>query len=185
MGYSYEDVIIMFKKMPAIISYSNKNRTERFNYLLSLGYQKEEVLYITKNCPDIYAYSDETLNEKIENIKSFGYTMESIIKMTKNFPMLYASSVENIKEKLEFYQSIRLTDFILKDTKNLMQSIDLSYARWEFFKYKKISIDNENYRLLFRDQGYFKRVFGFSNQGLIKMYNYDKYLEEQNNKNTL
>ena len=64
--------------------------------------------------------------------------------MTLNFPMLYALSKENIKEKLEYYQTINVTSCILITTKDLMQSVDLSYARYEFLKEKNIIITDEN-----------------------------------------
>ena len=49
----------------------------------------------------------------------------------------------HIKQKIKFYDSIGLHSLAVKDSKQLMQSTALSYARYMFYKDNGIEIDEE------------------------------------------
>ena len=68
----------------------------------------------------------------------------------------------------------------INDSKNLMQSINLSYARYKFYEERGIVIDINNYRRLFISKNSFEKIYKITNDELISKYNYDKYLEELN-----
>ena len=57
-----------------------------------------------------------------------------------------------------------------------MQSVSLTYARYEFLtKEKDIIIDEFNYRKLFYSEAIFKKQYGVSKDVLLKKYSYEKY----------
>ena len=58
--------------------------------------------------------------------------------MAKSFPPIYSYNTDNIKQKIDFYDSIGLHELAINDTKKLMQSVSLSYARYMFYKEKNI-----------------------------------------------
>ena len=77
--------------------------------------------------------------------------------MTKKLPALFSYSTENIKRKINFYKSINLENIVLEDTKHLMQSASLSYARYRYLTSKGIKITKDNYSKLFYSQNNFKK----------------------------
>ena len=179
LGYSREDVIKMTKSLPAIYSYSIENIRQKIEDLKELGYSGKDVIKMTKTLPTIYGYSIENIKQKIEDLKELGYSREDVIKMTKTLPTIYGYSIENIKQKIEFYNSINLHFLAVEDTKNLMQSTALSYARYMFYKERGITIDESNYGKLFISQKQFEKQYGISNKELIARYDYKKVLEDK------
>ena len=92
-------------------------------------------------------------------------------------PTLYGYSIENIKQKIKFYDSIGLHSLAVKDSKDLMQSTALSYARYMFYKDNGISIDETNYKKLFASQKSFEKQYGIKKEELLTKYDYKKYME--------
>ena len=179
LGYSREDVIKMTKSLPAIYSYSIENIRQKIEDLKELGYSGKDVIKMTKSLPAIYSLSIENIKQKIEDLKELGYSREDVIKMTKSLPAIYSYSIENIRQKIEFYNSINLHFLAVEDTKNLMQSTALSYARYMFYKERGITIDESNYGKLFISQKQFEKQYGISNKELIARYDYKKVLEDK------
>ena len=97
--------------------------------------------------------------------------------MTKLLPTIYGLSIDNIKQKINFYKSLDLEFIVLNDTKNLMQSVKLSYARLMFYKDRNIEISELNYIKLLVDQKRFEKQYEISKEEILKMYNYDEYLK--------
>lgn len=110
---------------------------------------------------------------------SLGYSKEEIMKMTKKLPSLYRLSVENISQKLKFYESIGLREMCINDAKQLMQSVDLSYARYKFLEDREIFITMQNYKLLFRSQKQFEKQFGITKSEILELYNYKEELNKR------
>ena len=100
--------------------------------LLKLGYSKEDAETILSN-ESLISFNEDTLIFHIkinfEYLISLGYSKEDVLKMTRFLPSLYGLSIENIKKKIIFYKQNALDFIIVDDTKNLMQSIDLTYAK--------------------------------------------------------
>ena len=151
----------------------------------SLGYSKEEVIKMTKTLPAIYGYSIENMKQKITNIESLGYSKEEVIKMAKTLPTIYGLSIENMKQKIDFYDSINLHDLALLNTKYLMQSVSLSYARYKFYQYKGINVTIDNYKLLFINNKQFENKYKITKKELLEKYNYEEYLKEIQNGRTI
>ena len=149
-----------------------------FTFFLECGYTTEEVIKITKTLPAIYGYSIENMKRKIADIMDLGYTKEEVIKMTKTLPTIYGLSIENIKQKIDFYNLIGMHELAVVDAKMLMQSINLSYARYSFYMNLGINVDMNNYRKLFINQKQFEKTYGITKEELLKRYDYNKYKEE-------
>ena len=75
-----------------------------------------------------------------------------------------------------FYKEYNLEFIILKDTKRLMQSIELTYAILMYFKDNNILIDEFNYSKLFQSNQRFLSQFKISKDELLSLY---PYLEKE------
>ena len=166
-GYTKEEVIKMTKALPAIYGLSIENMKQKIVDIMKLGYTKEEVIKMTKALPSIYGYSIENMKQKIADIMELGYTKEEVIKMTKALPSIYGLSIENIKQKIDFYNLIDMHELAVIDAKMLMQSINLSYARYSFYIDLGINIDMNNYRKLFMGQKQFEKTYGITKKELL------------------
>ena len=183
LGYTKEEVIKMTKNSPSIYSYSIETIKQKIEDMITLGYTKEEVVKMTKGIPIIYSLSIENMRQKIEDIISLGYTKEEVIKMTKSLPSIYSLSIESIKQKIDFYDSIDMHELAVINPKQLMQSVNLSYARYSFYKDRGIDIDMNNYRKLFVGQKKFEKTYGITKKELLEKYDYNKYKEEKEKEN--
>ena len=92
-------------------------------------------------------------------------------------PSLYSLSVENISQKLKFYELIGLREMCINDASRLMQSVDLSYARYKFLENREIFITMQNYKLLFRNQKQFEKQFGITKSEILELYKYEEEKE--------
>ena len=169
----------MIRNMPEIFSLSIDTIKEKYDELINLGYSKEQVIIMTSNHSALYSLSINYIKNKINELLLLGFDMDEIIKMTVKFPSLYSLSIDNIKRKKEFYDMVGLTNVMILEPKYIMQSIELSYARYIFCRNIGIDIDMSNYRILFMAQVQFNKRFGINNEQVINMYNYNEYLENR------
>ena len=156
-----------------------------YNLLISLEYSRADVIKMTKSLPALYSYSIENIKQKIEDLISLGYSRADVIKMTKSLPALYGYNIENIKQKITFLRTIDLGFVVIEDTKQLMQSIDLTYARYMFFKEKGIEVTRDNYRRLFYDAKIFEKQYGIDKSSLLEKYNYQEYFNSKKSANII
>ena len=185
LGYSHEDIVKMTKSLPALYSYSIENIKQKIDDLISLGYSHEDVIKMTKFFPSLYGLNIENIKQKIDDFISLGYGHEDVIKMTKTLPTLYGLNIENINQKLTFLREMHLDFIVVEDTKKLMQSIDLTYARYMFFKEKGIEITKDNYRRLFYDAKRFEKQYGIDKSTLLEKYNYQEYVNSKESANII
>ena len=150
--------------------------------LCNFGYTKEESKEILNTYP-LNTCKPETLKKKIEEINMYmeklGYSKEEVIKMTKSLPTIYGLSIDNIKQKIDFYDSIGLHELAINDTKKLMQSVSLSYARYMFYKEKNIEITDKSYNKLFINQKQFQKAYGITKEELLEKYDYQAYIQQK------
>lgn len=99
--------------------------------------------------------------------------------MTISLPSIYGFNIENIKEKVEFYDSIGMHDLLVVNTKNLMQSVALSYARYKFYLSLGINISMDNYEKLFISNKVFEKLYGIKKEELLNRYSYEEYIESK------
>ena len=185
LGYSKEEVIKMTKTYPAIYCYSIENIRKKIEDIMTLGYSKEEVLQMTNTLPSIFGYSIENMEQKIIDITKLGYTKKEVIKMTKTLPPIFGYSKENISQKIEFYDSINMHELAVEKSKYLMQSVNLSYARYEYLKENGKTITMNNYSLLFMNNKLFEKQYGITKKELLERYNYQEYINKTTNEKKL
>ena len=94
------------------------------------------------------------------------------------FPGLFGFSLQNIEDKIKYLISINLKEVVTNDPKQLMQSVSVAYARYEFLKSKDLTPTSDDYYLLFSDEPYFKKRFHVTKGELIQIYDYKKYKEQ-------
>ena len=170
LGYGRQDVIKMTKLLPSLFGYSIENIKQKLDNLIELGYGRQDVIKMTKSFPSLLNYSIETIKQKLDDLVKLGYSRQDVIKMTKTFPSLLGLSIENVKKKIDFYGDIGIGNVFINDTKNLMQSVELSYARYYFLYDKGIVIDESNYRKLFYNNKTFEKQFEVSKDYLLEKY---------------
>ena len=150
--------------------------------LCNFGYTKEESKEIL-NTYSLNKCKPETLKKKIEEINIYmeklGYSRAEVIKMTKSLPAIYGYRIDNIKQKIDFYDSIGLHELAINDTKKLMQSVSLSYARYMFYKEKNIEITDKSYNKLFINQKQFQKAYGITKEELLEKYDYQAYIQQK------
>lgn len=100
--------------------------------------------------------------------------------MTVVFPQIFSLSIENLKEKIEFYNFAGLGNIIFINPKLLMQSVDLSYARYMYYTSKGETIDMDNYLELFVSEKKFLKSSGLTNEQVICLYKYDREVKSNN-----
>ena len=170
LGYGRQDVIKMTKSFPSLLNYSIETIKQKLDDLVKLGYSRQDVIKMTKSFPSLLNYSIETIKQKLDDLVKLGYSRQDVIKMTKTFPSLLGLSIENVKKKIDFYGDIGIGNVFINDTKNLMQSVELSYARYYFLYDKGIVIDESNYRKLFYNNKTFEKQFEVSKDYLLEKY---------------
>ena len=77
------------------------------------------------------------------------YTKEEVIYMTEKLPSLFGLSMENIKEKIDFYDYIGFHEIVAINPLFLIQSINLSYARYNYLTSRGNKITVDNFKRLF------------------------------------
>ena len=162
-----------------ILKVSNMKYENRIRTLINLGYKEEDIEKIVDAYP-LNNMRDDTLSKNIKNnyntLVSLGYSIQDVIKMTKTLPALFGYSEESIKHKIEYLRKINLDFIVREDTRQLIQSVELTYARHEYFKNEKgETITEETYRKLFYGSKVFKKIYGITNGELIEKYNYNTF----------
>lgn len=184
-GYTRENAVKMISNTPSIIYFTKENIENKIDNFISIGYAKEDVIKMTSILPTILSLSIENIQQKINNLMSLGYTKEEVISMTLQLESLFCYSFEGIKEKVEFFKSFGLEPIITNNTKQLMQSVDLNYARYMFYREIGIDITMDNYKKLFIPNTRFEKQYGVTKKDILKKYKYEDYLKENNNGKTI
>ena len=174
LGYSKNDVIKMIKKFSSIFSISIENIKQKMKDIEALGYNEDEVLSMTRMFPVIFSLDVENIKQKNKDLENLGYTPDEVKKITVTFPQVYSLSVDNLTPKIEFYDSIELHRMVVKDPRNLMQSVNVSYARHKFLQEKGINITMANYKKIFVAHKQFEDQYKITKETLFEKYNYEE-----------
>lgn len=170
LGYTKKDIIKITKSIPQIYGYNIKKIKEKIITLELIGYTKQEIIKMTKFHPQIYSYKKENILKRINEIISLNFTKEEVLNMTLKLPNLFGLKIETLEEKIKYLRKINLEKVIINDPKHLIQSVDLTYVRYEFLKDKNIEITMDNYRLLFLDEKEFIKRYDITKQELVNIY---------------
>lgn len=173
LGYSIDIIKRITIKCPQIYGLNINSIEDKINKIMKLGYTREEVLEMIKVYPTIYTFSILNMKNKIIEIMEFGYSYKDIINLSKKFPQIYSLSIDNIREKVDFCDYIGLSDLVIKKKKILVQSVELSYARYMFYKSIGKDINIDNCEMLFMSEGVFIKRFNKTRNELLDLYKYD------------
>lgn len=173
IGYTNEQLIKMIVKSPNILGFDIDYIKSKFKNYVDLGFKYAKVIKMTIMAPQLLTLSFENnILIKFNNLISLGFTKEQVIAMTFNYPTLLACSIDSVNEKILFYRSIGLANVPLLNSKDLMQSVDLSYARYQYLMSIGITVTNNNYNVLFYGTKEFMRKYDISNEELLGQYPY-------------
>lgn len=174
-GYTEEQTHKIFSRTPQIIGLSIENIESKINNYNKLGIPKEDIIKMSLMFSGFYSISEDNVNNKIKDLINLGFTYEQVIKMIKLFPAILSLSIETIKEKIDFYRELNILDFIIENPKCLMQSVNLSYARYMFYLMEKNDVINSNTsRRLFVGDKQFSKQFKVTKKELLKRYSYEE-----------
>lgn len=175
LGYTKKQIIKITYLLPPIIGYSIENIESKINNYNKLGIPKEDIIKMSLMFSGFYSISEDNVNNKIKDLINLGFTYEQVIKMIKLFPPILGLSIETIKEKIDFYRELNILDFIIENPKCLMQSVNLSYARYMFYLMEKNDVINSNTsRRLFVGDKQFSKQFKVTKKELLKRYSYEE-----------
>ena len=173
LGYDSKNIIKMIRRCPNIICFDVLNLENKFNDLIELGFKKDDIISMTGECPNIFTYSTFSISGKIDGLVELGYSMEEVIKIIIGLPAVLGLSLDNLGEKINYLNDIGLHDVFVLNPKYLMQSVKLSYARYNFLKDSGILVTIDNYRKLFMGEKTFIKQYGISKDLLLDKYDYD------------
>ena len=170
LGFDRNSAIKLGYKIPFIFGYKKENLEKRIKNIMCLGYNYDDVISMISVFPELFSTSLDNMKQKINDLINLGYSYEQVMMITKKFPQIYSLSIENIREKKEFYDMLGIGFVILLEPKRLIQSMDLSYARYMFYLSIGIHINKDNWRKLFIDQKQFMKSYNKTNDDLINQY---------------
>lgn len=175
LGYSKEQIIKLTFVLPSIFCYSIENIESKINNYNRLGISNKDLIKMSLISPSIYSVSEDNVNTKINDLLNLGLTYEEVIKMVISFPPILGLSIETIKEKVDFYRESNILNIVINNPKYLMQSVNLSYARYMFYLVeKKDIITHSTYKRLFVGDKQFSKQFNISKEELLQRYNYEE-----------
>ena len=172
----------MSLKFPKLLRFSFTHILNTFKFLKSIGYSEDDIRKMTCIFPSIYSFGTKYILDKFNFLKGLGYTDNQVKDITISLPSIFGFSNKNLLDKIRYYKEIGLSDLIIIKPKILIQSIELSYARYEYMKTKNIVINIKNYRKLFRSQPRFASSYGINNDDIKIMYPIGSYLDNLGNK---
>ena len=182
LGYTKEEIIHMSLKFPSLLTHSSTYLLNKFKFLKSIGYSEDNIRKMTYFFPAIYGYSTKHILNRFNFLKGLGYTYNQVIDITISLPAIFGYSDKNLLDKIRYYKEIGLSDLIIIKPKILMQSIELSYARYEYMKTKNIVININKCSNLFAGQSIFVSSYGINNDDIKIMYPIGSYLDNLGNK---
>lgn len=179
IGFLKNDIIKLTSAFPQIFSINMNTLNNKINYFVQLGFDIPNIIKMVKSSPEILSYNNDTILKKIENLINLGYIKSEAINITIEFPSLLGLNEKTIEEKITFYKSINLEKAFIQKPKYLMQSIALSYARYNYFKNKDHEINMDNFSLLFLTEKNFYDKYKKTNEELKDIYKYNKENENE------
>ena len=166
---SKEGILEMTSIHPQIFDYTTENLTKTIEKVVDFGFEKEQALkFLLRVCS--FILPEEFIEKKFNQLISIGYNKDEIIKMLETFPSLFLLNIDVLNEKIQFYDRIGLSKKVAENAKLLMQSTELSYARYMFYKSIGITIDEENFKLLFMSGKDFQELYHVNNRYIVEKY---------------
>ncbi|XP_020890707.1 transcription termination factor MTERF4, chloroplastic, partial [Arabidopsis lyrata subsp. lyrata] len=102
LGFSVEDVWVIFKKWPCSLKFSEEKITQTIETLKMCGLDENEVLQVLKKYPQFIRISEQKILSLIETFLGVGFSRDECVMIIKGFPMCFGLSAETVKKKTEF-----------------------------------------------------------------------------------
>ena len=169
LGYSIEDIIKMTTQYPQLYSFKENRIADTIKLLLSFSLPHPVVLKMLKISPQLIGYSSEKIQKNLQILNSMNYSKEKIMCIITLYPSILGISSDSLLKHLEFYQELNLEEIIFKNPRNLLQSIELTYARLCYFEEHDIPISS---RKLFMKKSEFERIYQITTEDLLALYPY-------------
>lgn len=185
LGFNKEYTIKILTKLPKLLSLNIENIKLKIKRLIDLGYTYNEVLQMCKEFPPLLGLNIDKIKTRIKDLIELGFNKEEVHNISKNFAVIFGLSLENIQEKIDFYEEKGLHELIVKNPKRLIQSITLTYARYQFLSEKNIVIGINNSQRLFKNEREFSKEHNISKEELLELYPYEEYKKKNNLTKTL
>ena len=103
-----------------------------------------------------------------------GYSKDEAIFITVKLPVVYSYSIDSLNEKFSILSGVGLDKEVLNRPSYLMQSVELTFARMNFLKDKKVVFDHKAFNSLVMSSTDFKKKFGIDNEEVRERYPYKK-----------
>lgn len=172
IGMPKAKVIKMVAHHPKILSYSidQYKSTIKFLYDLKLDFTKEDIIEILVFTPQITALDQNNIQSKVDMLKSKNFTPQEIRSMIVNYPNFLGQDSNKLSRKIDIYIELGIINLIIKDSKRLMQSLELTVARVRFLQDKVFKGDKKNYHRIFKSQDIFKKMYQIDSETLKLLY---------------
>jgi len=163
------------------------NMDRKYKYLLQdLKYTKEEIVGITYLFAEYYALGLDTLKNRFDNLIRLGFGFDNAKKIFYNYPKILSIKEETLNDKYDYYLKLDMLNIFMEKPKYLMQSIELTDARYKYLINKGLEVSKTNYDKLFVSSKRFKKNYGIDNDELLNKNkeNGGNYEERRNYKIT-
>ena len=179
LGYTREVAMGMCVAATSILNFPTETLASNISIIMQIGYSYEQVLNMGSRYPNLLVL-DTTKNviPTFKGVCDLNFSKEEAMELCFCAPEILGGSIENLSPKIEFYRSVGLDRAFFKNPKILRQGIKKSYARYHYLTHdrgKKITSDH--CWALFLSEKEFKKKFGVSTNSLMETYNYDRDVE--------
>lgn len=184
LGFTKNNALKLMVHSPNLLNRSKEKNKKRIEDIASLGLSYEEVIKIISSKPQVFSCNIEKIEEKINLFLNKDYSKDEIISCIKKYPGILTFPKETIEKKINLYINLNMKDYVIINPMSLMQSNELTYARYMFLK-NNPKKEYNNTKTLFLAQDYFIKKYGLSTEELLLKYPYEIYLKEEELRNKL
>ncbi len=163
----------------SILTQAPDTTNNKIKAIMALGYTEDEVRIMIIATPVLLEMDSLTLQARHKGIQNPNFSKEEIHRITVLYPTALANRTATVNEKMNFIVSIGLKKAIIDNPRNLIQSIDLTYARYLFLKDNGVFLNSENYTDLFRAEARFKKKYNITKAEILEKYSYEAYKKSQ------
>lgn len=158
-------------KVSQVLNASAEHLEEKYTQMNYLGFTEEELNYIISKNISCLTTEIEVLIEKKNKLLEIGFADEEACYIIYVYPDYFSMSINNIEEKLAAMKESNTLRNLLDNPKNLIQSAELTRARYYHFVSESSEIlENPYWRILYSGEKLFYRRFKRDNKEIVAKY---------------
>lgn len=139
------------------------------DHFLNRGYDKESLSKIMSD-PRLYDHSVKKIINSEDVLRSNGYTDDEIKQVEVVGSSMFGHDKDTLDKKILFYNDVGIKNLIVRNSRNLIQGLSLSYARVHFLQDRN-SFNNDAERMkTFCTRERFAYEFSISKELLLNRY---------------